>query len=65
MGMPKEAYEARMNELGKSYPLGRIGESEDIANAILFLASNDASFITGINLLADGGALWTESPKRT
>ena len=62
-----EIFEARINEITKSYPLGRVGESEDIANAILFLASNDASFITGINLLADGGSLWTTSgpPRKT
>jgi len=42
----------------KQYPLGRIGQPYDIANAIEFLASNDASFITGTNLLMDGGALF-------
>ncbi|MEO6315277.1 MAG: glucose 1-dehydrogenase [Chitinophagaceae bacterium] len=36
-------------------PLGRIGEPEDIANAALFLASSDSSFITGIELFVDGG----------
>lgn len=37
------------------YPLGRVGEPEDIANAVLFLASDQAAFITGVNLLVDGG----------
>jgi NAD(P)-dependent dehydrogenase (short-subunit alcohol dehydrogenase family) len=37
------------------YPLNRIAEPEDIANAVLFLASNKAAFITGVNLLVDGG----------
>jgi meso-butanediol dehydrogenase / (S,S)-butanediol dehydrogenase / diacetyl reductase len=37
----------------------RIGTSEDIANAALFLASEEASYITGVNLMVDGG--WTAS----
>jgi 3-oxoacyl-[acyl-carrier protein] reductase len=36
-------------------PLGRLGEPEDIANAYLFLASEEASFITGATLRVDGG----------
>jgi NAD(P)-dependent dehydrogenase (short-subunit alcohol dehydrogenase family) len=36
-------------------PLGRLGTSEEIATAALFLASNDAGFITGSNLVVDGG----------
>ncbi len=39
------------------YPLGRVGEADDIANAVLFLASREASWITGINLRVDGGLL--------
>jgi len=42
----------------KPYPLGRIGEPEDIAKAIAYLASDDSSFVTGGNLVLDGGALW-------
>lgn len=38
-------------------PLGRIGQPEDIARAALFLASDDASFITGTSLLVDGGEM--------
>ena len=36
-------------------PLGRPGEPEDIAGAIAFLASEDARFVTGVNLPVDGG----------
>jgi NAD(P)-dependent dehydrogenase (short-subunit alcohol dehydrogenase family) len=36
-------------------PMGRFGESPEIANAALFLASDEASFVTGANLLVDGG----------
>lgn len=37
------------------YPIGRYGRPEDIANVALFLASDEASFVTGITLTADGG----------
>ena len=36
-------------------PLGRVGQPEDIVNAAVFLASDEASWITGINLVVDGG----------
>ena len=36
-------------------PLGRVGQPEDIVNAALFLASDEASWVTGINLVVDGG----------
>lgn len=38
-------------------PMKRMGEPEEIARAVLFLASTDASFITGIDLLVDGGLI--------
>jgi NAD(P)-dependent dehydrogenase (short-subunit alcohol dehydrogenase family) len=42
-------------DLAASVPLGRMGEADEIAKAALFLASDDSSFISGIELFVDGG----------
>jgi len=42
---------------GHGIPLGRVGEPEDIARCALFLASDDASFISGAHIVVDGGAM--------
>ena len=42
---------------GRQIPLGRVGEPEDIARCALFLASDDASWISGTQIVVDGGAL--------
>ena len=42
---------------GHGIPLGRVGEPEDIARCALFLASDDAGFVSGAHLVADGGAM--------
>jgi NAD(P)-dependent dehydrogenase (short-subunit alcohol dehydrogenase family) len=47
--------EAALKRYGQSHPIGRIGTGQDIANAVLFLASERASFITGEYLCVDGG----------
>ena len=47
--------EEEMDAVIKGYPLGRIGEPEDIANAVSFFISDDSSWITGANLVVDGG----------
>ncbi|GGL63375.1 oxidoreductase [Streptomyces fumigatiscleroticus] len=52
------AWEGRDEELAAArelYPLGRVGEPEDIAAAVAFLASRDAAWITGTTLVVDGG----------
>ena len=42
-------------EIGEHIPLGRLGKAEDLANACLFLLSDNASWITGTELVVDGG----------
>lgn len=51
--LPKEMVE----RISAGIPLGRVGEPVDIANAYLFLASDQASYITGVTLRVDGAAM--------
>ena len=44
------------NEISR-IPLGRLAEAEEIANAILYLASDESSYVTGSELVVDGGLL--------
>jgi NAD(P)-dependent dehydrogenase (short-subunit alcohol dehydrogenase family) len=52
-GMPWDDYAAG----AANRPLGRIGTTEDIANAVLYLASDESSFVTGDALVVDGGGV--------
>ncbi|KAA2236596.1 SDR family oxidoreductase [Salinarimonas soli] len=45
-----------LDHLAGQVPLGRVGDPDEIAKAAVFLASDDASFVTGIELFVDGGA---------
>ncbi|MER9329188.1 SDR family oxidoreductase [Mesorhizobium sp. M0488] len=51
---------AYIKNMEDSIPLGRLGSPRDVANAFLFLASGDASYITGTTIVVDGGQLLPE-----
>ena len=58
-GMSKPIYEdPKVRELrGGAVPTGRLGEADDIDNAVLFLDSENASYVNGHNLVVDGGVI--------
>jgi NAD(P)-dependent dehydrogenase (short-subunit alcohol dehydrogenase family) len=55
-------YEGREEEVAARYPLGRLGVPQDVADAVAFLASDDAAWITGQMLVVDGGVALTGGP---
>lgn len=56
-GMDDAAIAALKDRMIEAVPMHRMGEPEEVAKAVLFLASDDAAFITGANLFVDGGLL--------
>jgi len=58
-GMNEEAYQAFLERCGETHPLGRVGQPEEVADLILFLASPKAAWITGTTMSIDGGRAQT------
>lgn len=56
-GVNKADAEKYYDEVGKRYPIGRAGMVEDTSAAIAYLASDSASFLTGVLLSVDGGSI--------
>ena len=54
-GMAPDAREAMFAKIAATYPAGRVGQPEDIAFGVLYLASPEAKFVTGSELVIDGG----------
>ena len=53
---PAGQEQAQLDDEAAKVPMGRVGRPEEVANAVLFLASDQSSFVTGIELFVDGGA---------
>jgi len=54
-GLPKEAFDEFAKEIVAKVPMKRFGQPEEVASAVAFLASQDASYITGVEINVDGG----------
>ena len=56
LGLTDEQIQGFVAQAAATTPLGRTGTPEEVAKAVVFLASDDASFVNGIELFVDGGA---------
>jgi NAD(P)-dependent dehydrogenase (short-subunit alcohol dehydrogenase family) len=54
-GMSEDAYEGFLERSKQTHPLGRVGEPQEIAELVFFLASERAAWITGATYSIDGG----------
>jgi NAD(P)-dependent dehydrogenase (short-subunit alcohol dehydrogenase family) len=54
-GLPQEVVDEFINNVGVRVPMKRMGQPEEVAGAVAFLASSDSSYITGEELHVDGG----------
>ena len=54
-GMDDDSYAKYLEHSKTTHALGRVGSVDEVAKAIIFLASDDSSFITGVTLAIDGG----------
>jgi NAD(P)-dependent dehydrogenase (short-subunit alcohol dehydrogenase family) len=52
---PSGDFAAELKAMGEDLPIGRVGTVDEIANAVLFLASDESSFMTGATMMVDGG----------
>lgn len=55
MGLPKETVDEWTKQIATEVPMRRFGQPEEVAATVTFLASQDASYITGVEINVDGG----------
>lgn len=60
-GMQAERTQEFIDSMEAAVPLGRLGTPDDVANAVAFLASDEASYITGTSIIVDGGQILPET----